>query len=537
MDRLLREFGQRRLTRFAMTALVFLYGIAAFAPLIANDRPYAMTVVDRRGYREGLGALSAISAEVQRLVASQEVEGVDRRAAMVLEARTARRRLRQIEASLPAEKRAALEPWRESLQAVLRAQERGDVSGLKSASEGLLERARNLRVDLRAADPEQPDQDGVMLVPQRRYPIFEGLRPIDIGAMTAWLVLVLVLLSRLLRSHEPARAGARSRSPGRRLLTAALWFLPLGGAGLWALSAGSPGRTLETRSLKEDLQRGELVLLETPLFPPLAYGPAETHTLEGLRPPSWAARAGVTPAPQAQVRYAEPPAASAWRWLAGTDSLGRDLATRLIWGARVSLSVGILSAALLTLIGVLVGALAGYFGGWVDFMVLRTIEVLQSVPAFFFVLLAMAFTDPRVVSPLVAIVVVIALVRWTGAARLVRGEFLRLREREFVLAARSLGYSNARIVLRHVLPNALGPVLVHAAFAVAAGILTESAISYLGFGIQYPQASWGSLINESRSPEHWWIQVFPGLLIFLTVTCYNLVGDAVRDALDPRVEK
>ena len=184
----------------------------------------------------------------------------------------------------------------------------------------------------------------------------------------------------------------------------------------------------------------------------------------------------------------------------------------------------------------LVGALAGYFGGWVDFVVLRTIEVLQSVPAFFFVLLAMAFTDPRVISPLVAIVVVIALVRWTGAARLVRGEFLRLREREFVLAARALGYSDGRIVLRHVLPNALGPVLVHAAFAVAAGILTESAISYLGFGIQYPQASWGSLINESRSPEHWWIQVFPGLLIFLTVTCYNLVGDAVRDALDPRAE-
>jgi peptide/nickel transport system permease protein len=222
--------------------------------------------------------------------------------------------------------------------------------------------------------------------------------------------------------------------------------------------------------------------------------------------------------------------------LAGTDSLGRDLAARMLWGGRVSLSVGLLSAALLTFIGALVGALAGYFGGWVDFVVLRLIEVLQSIPAFFLVLLAMAFTDPRVVPPVIAIVVAIACVRWTGAARLVRGEFLRLREREFVLAARALGFSDGRLILRHLLPNALGPLIVHAAFAVAVGILIESAISFLGFGIRYPEASWGTLINESRNPAHWWIQLFPGLLIFLTVTSYNLVGDALRDALDPKSE-
>jgi peptide/nickel transport system permease protein len=127
-------------------------------------------------------------------------------------------------------------------------------------------------------------------------------------------------------------------------------------------------------------------------------------------------------------------------------------------------------------------------------------------------------------------------VRWTGAARLVRGEFLRLREREFVLAARALGFSDGRLILRHLLPNALGPLIVHAAFAVAVGILIESAISFLGFGIRYPEASWGTLINESRNPAHWWIQLFPGLLIFLTVTSYNLVGDALRDALDPKSE-
>jgi peptide/nickel transport system permease protein len=121
-------------------------------------------------------------------------------------------------------------------------------------------------------------------------------------------------------------------------------------------------------------------------------------------------------------------------------------------------------------------------------------------------------------------------------ARLVRGEFLRLREQEFVLAAKALGFSSSRTIFRHVLPNAMGPIIVAAAFSVASGILTESAISFLGFGTQAPKASWGALVNESQSPEHWWIQIFPGLVIFLTVTCYNLAGDAVRDALDPKMK-
>ena len=157
-------------------------------------------------------------------------------------------------------------------------------------------------------------------------------------------------------------------------------------------------------------------------------------------------------------------------------------------------------------------------------------------PAFFLILMAVAFTDPSFMDPIYMIVIVIALVRWTGVARLARGEFLKLREQEFVISARALGFSHLRTIFRHVLPNAMGPILVATAFAVAAGILTESAISFLGFGIQPPDASWGSLVNESKSAEHWWIQVFPGLMIFLTVTCYNLVGDGIRDALDPKMK-
>jgi peptide/nickel transport system permease protein len=208
----------------------------------------------------------------------------------------------------------------------------------------------------------------------------------------------------------------------------------------------------------------------------------------------------------------------------------------MLWGGRVSLSIGILSALLLTVIGVIIGSLAGFLGGRFDMVVMRIIEVVQSIPAFFLILLTMAFTDPEVVPPMIAIVIVIAMIRWTGVARLVRGEFLRLRDQEFVVAARALGFGTFRTVFRHVLPNAMGPVLVNAAFSVAGGILTESAISFLGFGVQHPGASWGSLIQESKSPEHWWITVFPGVLIFITVTCYNIAGDSVRDAMDPKMK-
>ena len=237
-----------------------------------------------------------------------------------------------------------------------------------------------------------------------------------------------------------------------------------------------------------------------------------------------------------EVRYSEPEI-NAWnRHIGGTDESGRDFLVRMIWGARVSLSVGILSALLLTVIGVTVGSLAGYFGGWIDILIMRLIEIIQSIPAFFLIMATLAFLPPDQLDPIFAVVLVIALIRWTGVARLVRGEFLKLRESEFVVAAEALGFSSRRTIFKHVLPNALSPVLVSAAFAVSAGILTESAVSYLGFGIRAPGASWGSLVNESKDPTHWWVQVFPGVLIFITVTCYNLVGDAIRDALDPKMK-
>ena len=240
------------------------------------------------------------------------------------------------------------------------------------------------------------------------------------------------------------------------------------------------------------------------------------------------------PAVPVDVRPGEPARNAAWRHPLGTDSAGRDVFVRLLWGGRISLSVGLLSALLLVVIGTLFGALAGWCGGWVDLVVSRLIEVLQSFPTFVLVLAASALVPAGRVHPVAAITLLIAFVGWTGVARLVRAEFLRLRGREFVLAAWALGRHPVAIVVRHVLPAAAGPVLVAGAFAVAWGILLESAVSFLGFGVRVPVPSWGAVLSESRVPEHWWIQVFPGLLIFLTVLCCQRLGEALRTRFDPR---
>ena len=259
------------------------------------------------------------------------------------------------------------------------------------------------------------------------------------------------------------------------------------------------------------------------------------HYVAGPRAPEPDSFGILPPGQPVNILYSEPPLNAPTRFLLGTDNIGRDLFVRILYGGRISLMVGIVSTVLLVLIGVVMGAVAGYFGGVIDMLISRLIEVFQSIPAFFIILTAVSIIPEDKMPPIFAIVVVIALVRWTGVARLVRAEFLRLKEQEFVVAAQALGLSNKRVIFRHILPNALGPVLVAAAFSIAAGILTESAVSFLGFGVKVPIPSWGSLLSEARGvSEYWWLQIFPGLLIFITVFSYNIVGEGVRDALDPR---
>jgi peptide/nickel transport system permease protein len=216
----------------------------------------------------------------------------------------------------------------------------------------------------------------------------------------------------------------------------------------------------------------------------------------------------------------------------GTDSLGRDVLSRLLYGARVSLWVGIVAVGISILIGVTLGLLAGFFRGWVDELVMRFVDVMLCFPSFFLILAVVAFLDASIVN----IMVIIGLTSWMGVARLVRAETLSLREREFVAASRLAGAGTLRILFWHILPNALAPVLVSGTLGVAGAILTESALSFLGIGVQIPTASWGNMLTDGRDAMGvaWWLSVFPGMAILITVLSYNLLGEGLRDLFDPR---
>ena len=222
---------------------------------------------------------------------------------------------------------------------------------------------------------------------------------------------------------------------------------------------------------------------------------------------------------------------TAEHWL-GTDELGRDTMTRLIYGGRVSLAVGLAGAIIATLAGTLVGALSGFYRGWTDMILMRFTDVMLSIPTLPLVLLLSGLFRPS--PPL--LVAIVGLLIWMGTARLVRSQFLALREREFVEAARALGASGPRLMFRHILPNAIGPITVSATLAVGSAIMLESALSFLGFGIQPPVPTWGNLLNSASS---WlsvapWLAIPPGLLILCTVLAVNFLGDGLRDAMEPK---
>jgi peptide/nickel transport system permease protein len=221
--------------------------------------------------------------------------------------------------------------------------------------------------------------------------------------------------------------------------------------------------------------------------------------------------------------------------LFGTDQYGVDVFAKMVHGTTIALLVGVVSMGLAGTIGIVVGALGGYFGGWVDMLTSRVTEIVMCVPTLVLILAVVAIVDQPTIWKTMAI---IGATGWTGIARLTRGEFLRLRQSEFVVAARAAGAGPVRIMLRHILPNALAPVLVPITFGIASAILTESSLSFLGFGPPPPAASWGALLNDARSNlSMWWLVVFPGMAIFLTVLSYNLVGEALQEVTDPRLRE
>jgi peptide/nickel transport system permease protein len=219
----------------------------------------------------------------------------------------------------------------------------------------------------------------------------------------------------------------------------------------------------------------------------------------------------------------------------GTDQLGRDVLSRMLYGARVSLAVGFVSVGIATLIGIALGAAAGYHGGTVDALVMRLVDLMLVFPRLFLLLAVLAFLKPSIWT----IMAVIGLTGWMSVARLVRAEFLSLKEREFVLWSQSIGASSFRTIWRHILPNAIGPVLVAMTLGIPAAILTESGLSFLGLGVQPPHATWGNILNEGKDAIEigWWLSAYPGLAILVTVLSYNLLGEGIRDALDPRLRQ
>lgn len=223
-------------------------------------------------------------------------------------------------------------------------------------------------------------------------------------------------------------------------------------------------------------------------------------------------------------------------WL-GADKLGRDTLSRLLYGARVSLIVSFSAVAGQMVIGITVGSIAGYFGGIVDSILMRIVEVLISFPTMFLLITLIAILEPSIN----ILIIVFTLFGWMGTARIVRGEFLSLKTREFVLAARTMGIRSYKIIFSHILPNAMGPIIVSATLHLGGVILSESALSYLGLGIQPPTPSWGNMLQDAQDfnimLHSWWYPIFPGVMILLTVLAFNFVGDGLRDALDPKMNK
>lgn len=219
----------------------------------------------------------------------------------------------------------------------------------------------------------------------------------------------------------------------------------------------------------------------------------------------------------------------------GTDNLGRDVFSRMVYGARVSLSVGFIAVFISLVIGIILGGLSGYYGRWVDGVIMRLVEVMYCFPTFFLIMIVITFLGPSIVN----VMIVIGLTSWAGLCRLVRAEFLTLRERDFVYSARVQGVSNKRIIFRHILPNAMAPIYVSATLSVGGAILIESALSFLGLGVQIPTPSWGNILTAGRIYINyaWWLTLFPGLAILVTVLSFNLIGEGLREKMDPKLKE
>jgi peptide/nickel transport system permease protein len=243
------------------------------------------------------------------------------------------------------------------------------------------------------------------------------------------------------------------------------------------------------------------------VFPPIPYRPSNINLLEPLEPPS------------------------AKHWF-GTDKLGRDVVAGMIHGSRISLSIGFVAVGIAVVIGVVLGAIAGYFGSWLDLVISRLFEVMLSIPTFFLLITVAALLPPSIFLTMA----IIGMTGWVGIARFTRNEFLRIRTQDYVTSAIALGVTDRKVMFKHILPNALAPVIVSVVLGIAGAILVESSLSFLGIGVPAELVTWGSILHEASTTTFaWWLAVFPGFAIFITVLAYYLVGEGLREVLDPRL--
>lgn len=335
------------------------------------------------------------------------------------------------------------------------------------------------------------------------FPLLTSLRPADYCVFLAAAVALvqLILIRRNRKKIDPSVRGARLF---RQISISTLVLI----TGCVLVIIFVPRKLQKTGRYKQMLASGKA---KKAIFPPVPYSYRAVNLDVNEQPPD------------------------SIHWL-GTDDVGADVLCRLIHGSRISLSVGFVAVGISTLLGVFIGSILGYFGGKVDFIGMRFVEIMMAVPAFFLIITIVAFF-PR---SLLNIMIIIGITSWTRDARFIRAEFFKLRNQDYVQAAMSLALPLRSILFRHMLPNGVAPVLVNATFGIAAAIFIEAALSFLGFGVAPPTPSWGQMLSLGISTTGrflWWLSIFPGLAIFLTVMAYNLVGEGLRDAIDPRLRE
>ena len=508
-----REFRRHPRAVVSLCLILLLVTASVCAPFLANDRPIYYRGYNRFEYSQSLRTLGVVI----RQLAQQKTDDTGKPVGVANPGEVIDRQIDVMAAAVNPETASDLQQLRQELHKHL--QSNGNPETAKELS--------RIRVDLR----RRFNAKQVEFISQSYWPAVATLTWLDLLFLTFNFLLFFVPAIMLLLGRTILRDRPRIRG---RLSWGAFVLLPTCAALLWWCFV--PERVDRTKykagvfnASAEGLESAPVVY-DAVTWPLVPFALDEDNLdAKNAPPPFWPKELDE----KQKTRLAN--SAGPWdqsHWL-GTDDIGRDVLCRMIWGGRVSLSVGIVAVSIYVTIGIIVGAIAGYFRGTADLIISRIIEIVICFPSFFLILTVVAFIGPSIFN----IMVVIGVIGWTGVARLVRGEFLRLGEQEFVLAARALGYSPWRIIFRHVLPNAMAPVLVSATFGVAGAILTESALSFLGFGVTIPTPSWGSILAAGRASIEIapWMLTLPGIAIFLTITAYNLVGEAFRDAADPRL--